>query len=203
MRDYDGPVFREGKQDTDKRHFAQRSARRNSERRRFEPVYQIPRKSKRQPVNQSDDAKAQVESKQARLKQETTPKSSTSGLEHYEIPFFKNRDKSTKTVDNSNLPSPEDGFMNSNSQSHVDKDDEGIKEPVKRTVYTPSYSLKRQADQAKVPFKASELPKPYKKEETKKVNTSSDTRELTKRLHKTKESFLLFENGEAINSNDE
>lgn len=202
MRDYEGPVFKDNKQNTDKRHFAHRSSRIDSDRKRFEPAYQLPQKPKKAIRSNVDDQQAEV-NKAKGMHEGAVSTTSTSGLEHYEIPFLK-KEQSNKTIDNANLPRPEDGFMAYNSKAQEDDEDERFKEPVGRTTYTPSYQLKKQqVDQEKVPFKATELPKPYKKVEKKEISLDEDTRELTKRLHKTKESFLLFENGEAINSNDE
>lgn len=202
MKDYEGPIYRDGLQDADNRHFAQRSTRKNFERQRFKPAFQSSNQFSKPPT-QREEKKKQVDTKQQQSQQESGA-TSTSGLEHYEIPFLKNKDQSVKTVDNSNLPHPNDGFMAYGNGQQSEEDREGELEVVGRTVYTPSYQLKKELDQDKEPFKAIELPKPYreKSEGTQSVK-DSNMRELTKRLHKTKDSFLLFENEEAINSNDE
>lgn len=201
MKDYEGPVFRDGQQDADNRHFAQRSTRRNIERQRFKPAFNSSNPMNK-PLTQRE-RKKQVDVKQQPTQQEAGS-SSTSGLEHYKIPFLKNKDQAVKTVDNANLPHPDDGFMAYGQSPQTEEESNVGKEAIGRTAYTPSYQLKKELDQDKEPFKATELPKPYKtkSKDTERVMNST-TRELTKRLHKTKDSFLLFENEEAINSNDE
>lgn len=200
MRDYDGPVFNEGHKKIENRRFGHQSQRMDSGRLKFEPAY----KAKKIPIN---DNQGRID--EVRLEQDypvvenslTSPTSAAS--DYYEIPFLKKQDKSKKTVDNSNVPSPEDGFMDYRARIQNDEDKEQSKPLGGRENYVPSYQVKNRENKEKRPFKATELPKPYKKTETKDNQSNEDTRELSKRLHKTKDSFLLFENGEAIKSNDE
>ena len=201
MKKYEVPAFNNRSCQSDKRRFDHPTQGMDSGKSKFEPAYLNQQKKSQQPKdNQLVEAK---ETKEDSLRE---PKQTTqqSGLEHYEIPFLKKQNKQTTSL---NTQQSLEETQSSDDETSTVVSNWDATKPSLRSNYEPSFK-KQVANTHEVqdeeeqiednpfeerPFKATELPKPYKKQKLSNRQVDENTRLLAKRLQKSKNNFLLFE----------
>lgn len=190
MKDYEGPVFKNGSKQIEKRHFKHPAIRIDSGKSKFEPAYKVKQtKADRLDAKSSQGSHDGVDQSEAQF--ETTKQSEPkSGLQHYEIPFLKNKNKSSQQLNS--FKNPVD------SKASGDKIDVASPEKVYngqtgRTSYEPTYKQKAKEEASRKTFKATELPKTFIASDKSNQKIDENTRLLARRLQKSKDSFLLFD----------
>lgn len=194
MKDYEGPVFNDGTKKSEKRHFGHPSSRMDSGKSRFEPAYKVKNtKADLQHAEEShrvQDVKNKQENKIEETLKQSEPKS---GLEHYEIPFLKNQNKTLSSIKTRSYTDTIE-VSGKGNKIGVGSSEKVYNGHTERTSYKPTYQQRVKQESASQKFKTTELPKPYKAPDKTDDRVDENTRLLAKRLLKSKNSFLLFEN---------
>lgn len=186
MKKYEGPAYNNGTGQSAKRRFDHPTQGMESGKFKFEPAYSIKQKKSQ---HSEDIRNTQTKQANEDITDELKQSAPKSGLEHYEIPFLKKQHKTMTPVKNHK---DLEESQTRNDENH------DITSRSQRSNYEPSYKKQieqlSEEEQVRRPFKPKELPKPYKKPEAIDRRVDENTRLLAKRLHKSKNSFLLFEN---------
>lgn len=204
MKNYEGPVYNKGENNSNKRRFDRSSGSNSSGKFKFEPAYSgkqrqsIDSHSEDIPPTQNEHVE---QTEQVNVEQ-TEQVSYKRGLENYEIPFLKKQNKSLadlrhETEREYREELPEESLFTDEFNSDRYEDIE-LPSKTERSSYQPAYNPSVDTNQVesqnKQPFKPTELPKPYQKPDTINQRVDENLRLLAKRLQKSKDSFLLFDN---------
>lgn len=191
MKDYEGPVYQSDEQKP--RRFAHRGS--SEGRPSFKPTLQ----SRRQEIESYEPAYKPPETERfnvQKARDNEVLEAEIGGGELYEVPFVKQQE-------HRNVSLPNVQKLDKSMEMVVDED-----EYVPRSQYEPSFkptveakvqaeqppvsmSQPTQASQSATTFQPKHMPKPYRAEKMEAVDLH--TRELAKRLVKTRDTFLLFE----------
>ncbi|MCW6661035.1 hypothetical protein NHG28_02230 [Aerococcaceae bacterium NML201209] len=196
MKEYEGPVFQNRQQKRIEASKFNRSSQRHATRRSFKPVSES-RQHTYETAYQDRDKERFERLKHVRVERDVLSDEPTPS-EVYDIPFMRQQDKRASVRQRMSKASTQPAEeVNMNERTPRSVYEPSFKQDARRTEIIPEPSEPEVPqslveEEVDTPFRPKQMPKPYRGAKE-MAEIDLHTRELAKRLVKTKDSFLLFE----------